>query len=60
MGIIFGLKRLKVKCLFSITAVCATPSCRKDFGRDQVRIRFLADVIRPPLPFTQELVKSLK
>ena len=33
-----------------ITAVCATPSCRKDFGRDRVRIKFVADVIRPPLP----------
>ena len=32
----------------SITAVCATPSFWKDFGRDCVRIRFVADVFRPP------------
>ena len=33
---------------FGITAVCATPSFWKDLGRDCVRIRFVADVFRPP------------
>ena len=41
--------------------VCATPSCRKDFGRDRARIRFVADVVRPPpLPAGVSEIREIK